>query len=170
VEVAEHKKRRFLRLVKARAHYRDVIRDETRAPQIVEAAKRVVALNLPSNLHRAAAVFVEYLFGWGYRRTSFVPPSWVWSKKLLPENERSSLTYSHFQDLNDVQIGDRVVLNRDVLSNKLTAAMAGVIREFLPNEYGEDELFIEFGEPEDCVTVKVRVPRSWLCTHRLGDP
>jgi hypothetical protein len=167
-EVAERKKKRFLRLVEARAHYLDVKHEETLAAEIVKAAKTVVALNLPSNLDWAAVLFVDRFYGLGPQR-DYMPPQWVNSRTLLPESERGSLACSGLQNLDDLEEGDCVVLTRDIPSHHLMAGRAGVIRE-LPSDQRLDGGFsIEFGEPEDCVTVEARVRRAWLRPPWPGD-
>jgi hypothetical protein len=168
-KLAEQNKQRFLKLVEALARLRDAQFDDDGAEGIIKVAKKVVALNLPSNLLRAAIIFVDYVCGYPPHGNSFWPPRWVSSKKLLPKNERGSLACSRFQELNELEIGECVVLTHDVPSSHLTAGMVGVIRELPSKDDRGDRFLIEFGEPEESLTIQASVPRSWLRTARPGD-
>jgi hypothetical protein len=91
------------------------------------------------------------------------------ARKLLPENQRGSLTCSGFQEVSTLGEGDVVVLTEDVPSNGLCAGMAGIIREQPGEDENEEVYLVEFGEPEQSITVEVQVPRSSLRTPRPGD-
>lgn len=91
------------------------------------------------------------------------------AKTLLPEDQRGSLVCVGLRDHSRLDLGSCVVLTRDIPAQGLTAGMAGVIRE-LPEGDGADETCrVEFGEPEDRMTVEAWVARSWLRAPRPGD-
>lgn len=74
-ERAEYRKRGFLAGVEAIARLRDTAYRVEEAEEILKCARRVVALNLPSSLLRAAAIFVDYFHGFPPQHDSFFPPA-----------------------------------------------------------------------------------------------
>jgi len=168
-DIAEVHKRRFVRLVEHLARLRDVQYEADGANAIIERAKKVVALNLPSNLLRAAAIFVDWSYGFPPDQGSFGLPEWVTAKVLLPENQRGSLACERLKDLSTLQESDVVVLLDDLPEHGLHAGMAGIVRE-LPSEGEGDTLcHVEFGEPQESLTVQVEVSLTLLRRPRPGD-
>ena len=168
-EVAEIKKQQFISLVGQLAGLRDLQYANDMAPGVIDLAKKVVALNLPSNLMRAAAIFVDYLYGFPANKSSFGPPQWVLVKKLLPERERGSLTCTGLDDISSLEENDVVVLVGDLQAHGLHAGMAGIVRELPSEDEGETNCMVEFGEPEDCNSQKVEVLPALLRRPRPGD-
>jgi hypothetical protein len=168
-EAAEIKKQRFLKFVDQLALLRDLQYENNMAPLIAENAKRVVALNLPSNLLRAAAIFVDYFHGFPANKDTFGPPEWVTNRKLLPEGCRGSLVCTGFSNVCDLTEEDVVVLIDDLPKHGLHAGMAGIIRELSDDEEPESCLLVEFGDPEDCITQKVQVSAKLFRRPRPGD-
>lgn len=168
-EVAEIHKQRFIKLVEHLARLRDVQYEADGANAIIERAKKVVALNLPSNLLRAAAIFVDWSYGFPPDQGSFGLPEWVTAKVLLPENQRGSLACERFKDLSTLQESDVVVLLDDLPEHGLHAGMAGIVRELPSEDEGDTLCQIEFGEPQESLTVQVEVSLTLLRRPRPGD-
>jgi len=168
-EIAEHRKERFVKLVGRLAALRDIQYDDDSGPDVVEDAQNVVALNLPSNLLRAAAIFVDYRYGFPPGRGSFLPPQWVTAKRLLPEAERGSLVCSGLKDARSISENDVVVLTSDVDEHGLHAGMAGIVKQLLGGDENNQSCLVEFGEPEDCITQEVEILASILRCPRPGD-
>lgn len=166
-DISKHRRRRFVQIVEALAHLRDIQYQDDSAAGLVRRATKVVALNLPSNLLRAAAIFVDYFQGFPPQRRSFMPPAWVTAKKLLPEKQRGSLVCSGLDNLEDLEEGDAVVLTRDVAKHHITAGMAGIIKQIPEDEDGK--FLVEFGELEESSTVEIVILGSWLRPPRPGD-
>jgi hypothetical protein len=168
-EIAEVHKRRFVILVEHLARLRDAQYEADSADSVIERAKKVVALNLPSNLLRAAAIFVDWSYGFPPDQGSFGHPEWMTEKAVLPKEQRGLLVCPRFKDLSTLQEKDVVVLLGDLPEHGLHAGMAGIIRE-LPSEDPDDNLCqIEFGEPQESLTVQVEVPLTLLRRPRPGD-
>ena len=125
----EKKRRQFLDLVRALANLRDVQYGDNQSESLVERALLIPTVNLPSNLLRAAAIFVDFRFGFRPKEDSFGPPAWVTSLKQLPENERGSLGCSNFREIEAAEEGDSVILLHDHPASGLMAGAAGVIRQ-----------------------------------------
>jgi hypothetical protein len=70
--------------------------------------------------------------------------------------------------MSTVEESDVVVLIGDLPEHGLHAGMAGIVREMAAEGEG-DGCLIEFGEPEDSITVKVDVPITSLRRPRPGD-
>jgi hypothetical protein len=168
-EVAEIKKQQFVTLVGQLAGLRDLQYSNDMAPCVIELALKVVALNLPSNLLRAAAIFVDYIYGFPANKGSFGPPKWVSVKTLLPEKERGSLVCTGFKDVSSLEENDVIVLVGDIPGQGLHAGMSGIVRELPSEDEGESDYLIEFGEPEDCNSQKVEVSLSLIRRPRPGD-
>ena len=168
-EVAEIKKQQFVALVGQLAGLRDLQYGNDLAPGVIELALKVVALNLPSNLLRAAAIFVDYLYGFPANKGSFGPPQWVLVKTLLPEKERGSLVCTGLEDVSSLAENDVVVLVGDVPGQGLHAGMSGIVRELPSANEGQRDYLIEFGEPEDCHSQEVEVSLALLRRPRPGD-
>jgi hypothetical protein len=167
-DISKLRRRRFVQIVEALARLRDIQYQDDSAAGLVRHANKVLALNLPSNLLRAAAIFVDYFQGFPPQRRSFMPPAWVTAKKLLPESQRGSLVCSGLDNLEDLEEGDAVVLTRDVAEHHLIAGMAGIIKHIVDQK--EDGNFqVEFGELEESSTVEIIAPGSWLRPPRPGD-
>jgi hypothetical protein len=166
--VAEIKKKQFVNLVGQLAGLRDLQYADDSAQGAIDLAQKVVALNLPTNLLRAAAIFVDYIYGFPADRGSFGPPKWVLAKELLPKEARGSLICTGFKDNSDLEETDVVVLVADMPERGLHAGMAGIVRE-LPSEDGEYSYLVEFGEPDDCLGQKVKVLPALLRRPRPGD-
>ena len=105
-QVSEIWKERFLQLVDQLARLRDLQYQKDGAKDTLQLAKKVVARNLPSNLLRAAAIFVDYCYGFPPGHGSFTAPDWVSSRGLLPEGERGSLVCSGFKEVSALEEGD----------------------------------------------------------------
>ena len=144
-EVAELHQQDFVELVKAFANLRDREYKRDLASGILERAKKTVALNLPSNLIRAAAIFVDHAHGFPPNGGSFLPPAWVTTTKLLPESQRGSLCCAGFKELSLVQEGDLVVLTKDIDTDRLHAGMAGIVKELAVEDEGDGSYEVEFG-------------------------
>lgn len=170
-EIAEQKKKHFLQLVEQLSRLRDIQYGRDSTDGILKNAKGVLARNLPSNLLRAATIFVDYFHGFPPDWSSFSIPEWVGARKLLPEAERGSLICSNFRDISYLGVGDAVILTQDVPIEGLFAGMAGVVREIQSDSEDEAQnlFLVEFGEPEDCITKRVEVPASIVRTPRPGD-
>lgn len=168
-EVAEHKKERFLRLVEQLGGLRDIQFDEHETPDILRIGRQIPAENLPSNLIRAAVIFVDYHFGFPPNRNAFGPPAWVTAKELLPKENRGSLACKGFGDMASVEEGDTVVLRDDIEALGLHAGMAGMVRELHSGCGDDDVIEVEFGEPDDSTTIRTNVLRRSLRTPRPGD-
>ena len=166
--VADVKKRQFIKLVKAMADLRALQYGKDDNENIVREAEDVVALNIPSNLLRAAAIFVDYFYGFPPDWGSFFPPAWVLVKSVLPENERGSLVCTGLHYTSALNEKDLVVLTHDVPSFGLHAGMSGIVRE-TPSQHGEVNYLIEFGEPEESLTQQIEVPAALLRRPRPGD-
>lgn len=138
------------------------------AGSILSRAKKVVALNLPRNLLRAVAIFVDHSHGFPPSYGSFTPPEWVQAKKNLPEEKRGLLSCSGFKDISDVEEGDCVVLRDDLPDEGLHAGMAGIVKEVMVDE-DQATILVEFGEPQVSNTIEVETPRCLLRTPRPGD-
>lgn len=168
-EDAELCKKEFVEIVRHLAHLRDLQYKKDLAKGIIQGAEEVVALNLPSNLLRAAAIFVDWRHGFPPDGGSFLPPAWVRATELLPERQRGSLRCEGLKEMSSVQEGDVVVLTHDLESDGLHAGMSGIVRE-LPSDEDDDGMFrVEFGEPEETVSVSIEVPGDWLRPPRPGD-
>jgi hypothetical protein len=167
IEVAEIKKKQFVNLVGQLAGLRDLQYANNSATDAIDLANKVLALNLPTNLLRAAAIFVDYFYGFPAEGSSFIPPKWVLAKTLLPKEERGSLICTGFKSISGVEETDVVVLVADIPEWGLHAGMAGIVRE-LPSEDG-DTYLVEFGEPEDSLSQKVEVLPALLRGPRPGD-
>lgn len=168
-EIAEIHKRRFISLVEHLARLRDVQYEADSADSVIERAKKVVAFNLPSNLLRAAAIFVDRSYGFPPGQGSFGSPEWVTANTVLPKDQRGLLACPRLSDLSTLQESDVVVLLGDLPEHGLHAGMAGIVRE-LPSEDPDDNLCqIEFGEPQESLTVLAEVPLSLLRRPRPGD-
>lgn len=166
---AKRNKERFVKLVRCLAALRDVQYDQNMAEGLVLAAKQVVAGNLPSNSLRAAAIFVDYRYGFPPFWCAFMQPAWATAKKLLPEGERGCLACAGLDELADVEVGSSVVLTRDVPEDGLHGGMAGVVRQVDSEDFVTGNLVVEFGEPEDCISLAAKVPIAWLRCPRPGD-
>ena len=168
-EDAELCKKEFVKIVRHLAHLRDLQYKKDLAKGIIQGAEKVVALNLPSNLLRAAAIFVDWRHGFPPDGGSFLPPAWALATELLPEQQRGSLRCEGLKEMSSVQEGDVVVLTHDLESDGLHAGMSGIVRE-LPSDEDDDGIFrVEFGEPEETATKTIEVPRDWLRPPRPGD-
>lgn len=168
-EDAELCKKEFVEIVRQLAHLRDLQYKRNLTEGIIQGAEKVVALNLPSNLLRAAAIFVDWRHGFPPDGGSFLPPAWARATELLPERQRGSLRCEGLKEMSSVQEGDVVVLTHDLESDGLHAGMSGIIRE-LPSDDDDKNMFsIEFGEPEETVTKTIEVPGDWLRPPRPGD-
>jgi len=168
-EVAEIRKEQFVSLVGQLAGLRDLQYANHMAPKVIDLAKKVVALNLPSNLLRAAAIFVDYIYGFPANKGSFGPPKWVTVKELLPNEERGSLVCTGFKDVSALEENDIVVLVTDIPERGLHAGMAGIVRELPSEDDGEFSYLVEFGEPEDSLSQKVEVLPALFRKPRPGD-
>ncbi len=165
---AEQNKNRFVEMVERLVLLREAQYNHPgHVNWIIKAAKKVAALNLPSNPLRAAALFVDFHLGFSPRQHGFRPPAWVTDPKLLPKGQRGSLACSCFQSMDALEASDCVVLTQDIPTLHLTAGMAGAVRES-PSE-DNPQFLVEFGAPEGCGTVQVRVPETCLRTPRPGD-
>jgi hypothetical protein len=168
-EGAEIKKQRFISMVGQLASLRDLQYERDMAPGLIEDARKVVALNLPSNILRAAAIFVDFYHGFPASEQPVGAPNWVSSKKLLPQAERGSLVCTGFKDVSSLGENEVVVLLADIPSEGLHAGMAGIVRQ-LPSESEDDtDCLVEFGEPEDCISHTTSVSRNLLRRPRPGD-
>ena len=74
-ERAEYRKRGFLRGGGSHCSSARYCVPGREAEEILKCARRVVALNLPSSLLRAAAIFVDYFHGFPPQHDSFFPPA-----------------------------------------------------------------------------------------------
>lgn len=168
-EIAEIHKQRFLKLVEHLARLRDVQYEADSANSLIERATNIIALNLPSNLLRAAAIFVDWSYGFPPDQGSFGHPEWMTAKTVLPKEQRGSLICSRLDDLSTVRESDVVALLGDLPEHGLHAGMAGIVRE-LPSEDADDDMCqIEFGEPQESLTVQVEVSLTLLRRPRPGD-
>ena len=168
-EDAELCKKEFVEIVRQLAHLRDLQYKKDLAKGIIQGAEKVVALNLPSNLLRVAAIFVDWRHGFPPDGGSFLPPAWARATELLPEHQRGSLRCEGLKEMSSVQEGDVVVLTHDLESDGLCAGMSGIIRE-LPSDEDDDGIFrVEFGEPEETVSMTIEVAGDWLRPPRPGD-
>ncbi len=168
-EDAELCKKEFVEIVRQLAHLRDLQYKKDLAKGIIQGAEKVVALNLPSNLLRAAAIFVDWRHGFPPDGGSFLPPAWARATELLPKRQRGSLRCEGLKEMSSVQEGDVVVLTHDLESDGLHAGMSGIVRE-LPSDDDDKNMFsIEFGEPEETVSVTIEVAGDWLRPPRPGD-
>lgn len=169
-EVAEHKKKNFLQLVENLARLRDFQYGKDETKDILKIAQKIKAANLPSNLLRAAAILVDYIYGFPPNWSSFWKPEWVDAKKLLPVEKRGSLVCSGFKKVSELEEGDLVVLTQDCKG--FSAGMAGIVRRIVTvnEEEGTPELLlVEFGEPEESITEEIEVSANILRTPRPGD-
>ena len=168
-EIAEQKKCQFVQLVEHLARLRDIQYAGDSAESVIKQAKKTVARNLPSNLLRSAAIFVDYYYGFPADQHSFFPPAWVSAKKLLPKGQRGSLICTGLKDLSELQENDVVVLIGDMVTQGLHAGMAGIVRELPTEEENDQTCLVEFGEPQESLTTMVTVPLSLLRKPRPGD-
>ena len=168
-EVAEIKKKQFVSLVARLAGLRDLQYANDLSPGVVDLAQKVVGLNLPSNRLRAAAIFVDYIYGFPADKRNFGAPKWVSAKELLPKEERGSLVCTGFKDVSSLAEKDVVVLVADIPERGLHAGMAGIVREVPSEDDGEYSYLVEFGEPEDSVSQKIEVLPALLRRPRPGD-
>jgi len=168
-EAAEIKKEQFVRLVGQIAGLRDLQFDNDLATKIIDRAKKIVALNLPSNLLRGAAIFVDHAYGFPADKRNFGAPKWVTAKELLPKDERGSLVCTGFKDVSDLEEKDVVVLVADIPERGLHAGMAGIVRELPSEDDGEFSYLVEFGEPEDSLSQRVEVLPALFRRPRPGD-
>lgn len=168
-EVAEIKKKQFVSFVVQLASLRDLQYGNDLATNIIERAKKIVALNLPSNLLRGAALFVDHAYGFPADKHNFGAPKWVTAKELLPKEERGSLVCTGFKDISGLEEKDVVVLVADIPERGLHAGMAGIVRELPSEDGGEYFYVVEFGEPEDSLSQKVDVLPALLRRPRPGD-
>ena len=90
-EVAEVRKQRFVKFVEHLARLRDLQYETDISDSVIERANNVVAMNLPSNLLRAAAIFVDWSYGFPPNKDTFALPEWTTAKTVLPESQRGSL-------------------------------------------------------------------------------
>jgi hypothetical protein len=167
-EVAEVRKQRFVKFVERLARLRDLQYETDISDSVIERANKVVAMNLPSNLLRAAAIFVDWAYGFPPSKDTFALPEWTTAKAMLPESQRGSLACTRLADMSTLEENDVVVLIGDLPAHGLHAGMAGIVRE-LAGEGDGDGCLVEFGEPEDSITVKVDVPITSLRRPRPGD-
>lgn len=167
-EVAESRKQEFLKLVELFAQFRDCQYGNDLAGSLVTRAKKVVAINLPHNLLRAVAIFVDHAHGFPPNYGSFTPPEWVLAKRNLPKEKRGLLSCSGFKDISDVEEGDCVVLRDDLHGEGLHAGMAGIVKELVVDE-NQETMLVEFGEPQVSNTIEVETQRCLLRTPRPGD-
>jgi hypothetical protein len=168
-EIAEIKKQHFIRLVRQLAGLRDLQFDHDMAPAIVESAQEVVALNLPSNSVRAAAIFVDWRYGFPPDQDSFTPPKWVGAKKLLPEGERGSLVCARLADVSSLTEKDVVVLVEDIPAHGLYAGTAGMIKECPDADDPDARYLVEFGDPANCTSQEVEISLASIRRPRPGD-
>ena len=167
-EFAEQKKAQFIELVRCLSRLRDVQYASNDVESIVKQAEKVVARNLPTNLLRASAIFVDYIYGFPANRDSFFPPKWTNSRELLPEEQRGSLVCTGFKEIAELEENDVVVLNADIPMHGLHAGMAGIVRQ-LPEDDLHRGCSVEFGEPSESTTFEIEVPLSLLRRPRPGD-
>jgi hypothetical protein len=168
-EDAELHKKEFLAIVKHLAPLRDLQYKKDLSEGIIQRAEKVMALNLPSNLLRAAAIFVDHTHGFPPGGGSFFPPAWITATELLPEHQRGSLRCEELKEMSSVQEGDVVVLTHDLESDGLHAGMSGIVRELLSDDDDDGMFRVEFGEPEETVTLIIELPGDWLRPPRPGD-
>lgn len=71
--------------------------------------------------------------------------------------------------MSSVQEGDVVVLTHDLESDGLHAGMSGIVRELLSDDDDDGMFRVEFGEPEETVTLIIELPGDWLRPPRPGD-
>jgi len=119
------KKQEFVRLVEQLSRLRDLLYKTDETAGIVESARKVVSSNLPRNLLRAAAIFVDYFKGFPPYSESFLPPDWVTAKDILPKEQRGSLCCRGFKEMCHLQEGDIVVLVADLNPPGLHAGYGG---------------------------------------------
>ena len=162
-------KNRFLKLVEQLSQLRDLQYGTELAPSIVRRAERVLAINLPSNFLRAAAIFVDHAHGFPPKRCSFEAPAWVTAKMQLPDEAKGSLACAGFQEISALGEGDCVVLLGDIPEHGLHAGMAGIIKEISANPKAGEVFLLEFGDVDDSVSFQVEVPVTQLRSPRPGD-
>jgi len=167
--VAEIHKQQFVKLVEHLARLRDVQYDDDLSNSIIERAKKVVALNLPSNLLRGAAIFVDWSYGFPPGGGTFELPAWATAKAVLPKEQRGSLVCEGLKDLSTLEESELVVLTGDLPVHGLHAGMAGIVRELPSEDDSDDACLVEFGEPEESLTATVEVSRTLLRRPRPGD-
>jgi hypothetical protein len=167
-EIAEIKKQEWLKLVDLLARFRDAQYETDLADSMQSRAEKIIAINLPSNLLRAAAIFVDHAHGFPPGKGTFEPPEWVLSREILPEEKRGLLSCRGFKDTSEVEEGDCVVLCDDLPDRGLHAGMAGIVKELMGDE-NQETILVEFGEPQVSTTVEAEVPKCLLRTPRPGD-
>ena len=62
-----------------------------------------------------------------------------------------------------------MVLVSDLPMHGLHAGMAGIVRELASGDGTDDTCLVEFGEPQESLTVEVEVSRASLRRPRPGD-
>jgi hypothetical protein len=167
---AEARKQQFVALVRALSALRDVQFGSDSCNAWVESAQNVVAENLPSNLLRAAAFFVDSKHGFPPEGGFCDQPRWIHFSSLLPESERGVL-WSKFPAIAEAEVGDVVIALEDQHELKILAGSAAIIRTVDCGEAEEagDMLEVEFGEPQLSKTILCSLPRSAFRTPRPGD-
>ncbi len=168
-EDAKPRKQRFVQLVEALARLRDVQYQNDLATALIQRAGTLPARNLPSNLLRAAAIFVDSAYGFPPGKGSFETPVWVTAQNLLPEQERGLMRCARFGDEFPLEENQVVILLADIPSHDLLAGMAGIVRELPAEDEPEGKYTIEFGEPEESATVTVDITLTLLRRPRPGD-
>jgi len=167
-ELAEVRKAKFLNFVEALARLRELQHGRDTAHSVLGRAKKLPALNLPSNLLRAAAIFVDHAYGFPPNFSTFGHPEWVVSRSLLPEGKRGSLV-CEFTDSDVFETDDVVVLITDIPSLGLHAGMAGIVRDVPDEDDGNGLYEIEFGEPEDERSIRAELEAIKFRKPRPGD-
>jgi len=167
-EGAELKKQKFLKFVEALIKLRELQFESEIGEGTLERAQRILARNLPSNLLRAAAIFVDHAYGFPPGRKSFRSPRWTSATEILDKHGPNPLD-CEFCESRTFEEKDVVVLVRDISEGGLHAGMAGIVREVADEDDILEKYRVEFGEPEESITTVVEVPRSLLRGPRPGD-
>lgn len=167
-ETAELKKQKFLEFVAALIQLRELQYERGIGKGTLARAQGVMARNLPSNLLRAAAIFVDHAYGFPGNWESFQAPEWVTAQRVLNQ-EQADLPACAFRQHDTYEEKDVVVLLCDLPEVGLHAGMAGIVRELPDEDDTQNEYLVEFGEPDECITIEARVSQAILRPPRPGD-